>query len=73
LKDRLIVVLNDLMEPMRERRAKYESKPGLVLDARDHGSTRARVIARETMERVRDALELNYLQRADSAGLTQRE
>jgi tryptophanyl-tRNA synthetase len=73
LKDRLIVVLNDLMEPMRERRAKYESKPELVLEALDQGSTRARVIARETMERVRDALELNYLQRADSAGLTQRE
>jgi tryptophanyl-tRNA synthetase len=73
LKDRLIVVLNELMEPMRERRAKYESKPELVLEALDHGSTRARLIARETMERVRDALELNYLQRADSAGLTQRE
>jgi tryptophanyl-tRNA synthetase len=73
LKDRLTMVLNGLMEPMRERRAKYESKPALVREALDHGSTRARVIARESMERVRDALELNYLQRADWPAPTQRE
>jgi tryptophanyl-tRNA synthetase len=64
LKDRLTSVLNALLEPMRERRAKYESNMPLVREALDHGSSRARVIARETMGMVRDALGLDYLQAA---------
>jgi tryptophanyl-tRNA synthetase len=61
LKDRLTTVLNELLEPMRERRAKYESNLSLVREALEQGTKRARTIARETMEMVRDALELNYL------------
>jgi tryptophanyl-tRNA synthetase len=64
LKDRLTTVLNDLLEPMRERRAKYESNLALVREALEQGTKRGRVIARETMEMVRDALDLNYLQGA---------
>jgi tryptophanyl-tRNA synthetase len=65
LKDRLTTVLNDLLEPMRERRAKYESNLALVREALEQGTKRGRAIARETMEMVRDALDLNYLQDAD--------
>ena len=61
LKDRLTTVLNELLEPMRERRAKYESNLSLVREALEQGTKRARTIARETMEMVRDALDLNYL------------
>ena len=61
LKDRLTRVLNDLLEPMRERRAGYESNKSLVRDALEQGTWRNRVIARETMEMVRDALDLGYL------------
>jgi tryptophanyl-tRNA synthetase len=61
LKDRLTAVLNELLEPMRERRAKYESNMPLVREALDHGSRRARVIAQETMAMVRDALGVDYL------------
>ena len=61
LKVRLTTVLNGLLEPMRERRAKYESNRALVREALEEGSARGRVIARETMEMVRDALHLNYL------------
>jgi tryptophanyl-tRNA synthetase len=64
LKDRLTRVLNGMLEPMRERRARYESNLPLVREALDQGSKAARVIAGETMERVREALELNYLRRA---------
>jgi tryptophanyl-tRNA synthetase len=60
LKDRLTTVLNELLEPMRERRAQYESNMSLVREALDQGSRRARAIAQETMEMVRDALDLNY-------------
>lgn len=63
LKDRLTMVLNELLEPMRERRAKYECNMSRVREALDHGTQRARAIARETMEMVRDALDLNYLQK----------
>jgi len=61
LKDRLTTVLNELLEPMRERRAKFESSPSLVRDALEQGTKRGRVIARETMALVRDALDLGYL------------
>jgi len=63
LKDRLTVVLNDLLDPFRDRRAKFESNMPLVREALEHGSKRARVVAQETMEMVRDALDLNYLGR----------
>ncbi|MFN0147005.1 MAG: tryptophan--tRNA ligase [Dehalococcoidia bacterium] len=61
LKDRLTTVLDDLLDPFRDRRAKYESNMGLVRDALEHGTNRGRAIARQTMEMVRDALDLNYL------------
>ena len=66
LKDRLTSVLNELLEPMRERRAKFESNMSLVREALEHGTKRGRVTARETMEMVRDALDLNYLQDTDA-------
>ena len=63
LKDRLTVVLNDLLEPMRERRARYETNMPMVREALAAGTERMRAISRETMEMVRDALDLNYLER----------
>jgi tryptophanyl-tRNA synthetase len=38
LKDRLTTVLNELLEPMRERRAKYESNLSLVREALEQGT-----------------------------------
>jgi tryptophanyl-tRNA synthetase len=63
LKDRLTTVLNELLQPMRVRRAKYERNMSLVREALEHGTKRGRAIARETMEMVRDALDLNYLRK----------
>ncbi len=63
LKDRLTTVLNELLEPMRQRRAKYERNMSLVREALEHGTKRNRVIATATMEMVRDALDLNYLRK----------
>ena len=59
LKDRLTVVLDELLEPMRERRARY-SNTAYVREALQQGMQRGRAIAQETMEMVRDALDLNY-------------
>ena len=61
LKDRLTDALNDLLDPVRERRSRYEQNMPAVKEALEAGSKRMRVIARETMEMVHDALDLNYL------------
>ena len=61
LKDLLTSVLHELLEPMRERRANYESNMPRVREALEQGTKRGRVIARETMDLVRDALDVNYL------------
>jgi tryptophanyl-tRNA synthetase len=42
--------------PVRERRVEYEKRPGRVLEMIDEGSKRARVEAKKTMERVREAV-----------------
>ena len=63
LKDRLTRVLNELLEPMRQRRAQYEGNMARVRDALEHGTGRARAIARETMGRVHEALDLDYLRK----------
>ncbi len=63
LKDRLGEVLNTMLEPIRERRAKYETNMRYVRDAVAAGSEAERAIAIETMAMVRDALDLNYLEK----------
>jgi tryptophanyl-tRNA synthetase len=42
--------------PVRERRVKWENNPKGVLDILDAGSKKARAVAQETMERVREAV-----------------
>jgi tryptophanyl-tRNA synthetase len=42
--------------PVRERRVEYEKRPGRVLEMIDEGSKRARVEAKKTVERVREAV-----------------
>ncbi len=46
------------LEPMQQRRKKYEEQPGLVHDILHSGSELARARAEETMEQVRDAMHL---------------
>jgi tryptophanyl-tRNA synthetase len=61
VKRKLAVALNAFLDPIRDRRAKYETNMPLVREALEAGSKRGRAIAVETMEMVRDALDLNYL------------
>jgi tryptophanyl-tRNA synthetase len=63
LKDRLTVALNDMLDPFRDRRARYASNMRLVRDALAAGTEAHRSIARETMVMVRDALDLGYLEK----------
>ncbi len=63
VKERLAAALNDLLDPIRERRAHYGARMDLVREALAHGTRQAQAIARETMEMVRDTLDLRYLNR----------
>jgi tryptophanyl-tRNA synthetase len=61
VKDRLATALNAFLEPIRERRARFEADMGRVRDAVAAGTARARESARATMALVREALDLDYL------------
>jgi tryptophanyl-tRNA synthetase len=50
--------LNNHLEPFRSRRAEFASKPAYVQDVLEDGATRARAIAKKTMEEVREAMQL---------------
>ncbi|MFN8058267.1 MAG: tryptophan--tRNA ligase [Vicinamibacterales bacterium] len=60
VKQKLAKALNLVLEPIRERRAYYEARPDQVRELLYDGSARARRVARETMDRVREAVHLNY-------------
>lgn len=59
-KERIARRINDLLEPMRDRRAEYEARPSLVNDVLLTGTAKARAIAKKTMEEVRDAMAISY-------------
>jgi tryptophanyl-tRNA synthetase len=60
VKTKLAKALNAHLEPIRERRAALLAKPGALREILHEGSRKARVIAGETMERVRAAVKLKY-------------
>ena len=60
VKTKLAKALNTHLEPIRERRAAVLAKPGTVREILHEGSKKARVVAVETMERVRAAVKLRY-------------
>ena len=64
VKKKLGAALNAFLEPMRERRAQLEARPDVVDEVIDAGNQRMREVARETMERVREAMGLTYFRRA---------
>jgi tryptophanyl-tRNA synthetase len=63
VKRKLAVALNNFLDPIRERRATFEDNMGMVREALEQRTKRGRSIAQETMEMVRDALDLNYLEK----------
>ncbi len=60
VKRKLAKALNDFLEPVRERRAEFAAKDGLVEEILHAGNRAMREVARETMERVREAMGLTY-------------
>jgi tryptophanyl-tRNA synthetase len=60
VKTKLAKAINAYLDPIRERRAAALAKPGFLREVLFEGSKRARAVAVETMERVRDAVKLKY-------------
>ena len=56
----MIRALNELLEPMRERRRTYEQEPALVTQILRKGTERAREVGRETLSEVRRAMKIDY-------------
>src|SRR5258708_4414218 len=60
VKTKLANALNAYLDPIRERRAAVLANPDRLKEILFEGSKRARVVAMETMARVRDALKITY-------------
>lgn len=56
----LIDILEDILEPMREKRAYYENHMDEVMANLQKGSLKAREVASVTLDKVRDAIGINY-------------
>ena len=60
MKTKLAHALNARLDPIRERRAAVLAKPDRLREVLFEGSKNARVVAGETMKRVRDAMKISY-------------
>jgi tryptophanyl-tRNA synthetase len=60
VKTKLAAALNRRLDPIRERRAVVLAKPGHLREILVEGSKRARVVAQQTMTRIRDAMKISY-------------
>ncbi|MGH9386963.1 MAG: tryptophan--tRNA ligase, partial [Vicinamibacterales bacterium] len=60
VKTKLAIALNEVLEPIRDRRQRAVAQPGYLRDVLIEGSRKARHVSAATMERVRDAVKLRY-------------
>ncbi len=63
VKKKLAVALNRFLDPIRERRAYYESRPRLLDEILREGSAKARAVAKETVAQARDAMGISYFRK----------
>jgi len=55
--------INELLEPMRERRAKYEGDDDLIIDILKNGTARANELAEQTLRMAKEAARLRFFDR----------
>jgi tryptophanyl-tRNA synthetase len=60
VKTKLASALNARLDPIRERRAAVLARPDRLKQILFEGSKRARAVAADTMDRVRDAVKISY-------------
>lgn len=62
LKKRLAGILDDFLDPIRERRRELAGDPHLVMDILEEGTRKARQTAREVLREVKTKMKINYFQ-----------
>jgi tryptophanyl-tRNA synthetase len=62
VKKYLIQILNNFLDPIRKRRAEYETNPGLVEQILKEGTEKAKVEAQKTLDEVKKAMKINYFE-----------
>jgi tryptophanyl-tRNA synthetase len=60
VKTKLSNAVNEMLAPIRARRQAALARPGYIRELLVDGSRKARVVAQQTMERVRSAVKLSY-------------
>ena len=60
VKTKLAAAINTMLDPIRERRQQALARPGYIREVLMEGSKKARGVAQQTMERVREAVKLKY-------------
>ncbi len=60
IKKRLARVLNDILNPIREKREHLEKDPKYIMDILEEGTKKARKVAKKTLEGVRQAMQIEY-------------
>ncbi len=60
VKEFLVQVLEEFLEPIRKRRAEFEKQPELIDKILKDGTKRARVEAQETLRLVKQAMKIDY-------------
>jgi tryptophanyl-tRNA synthetase len=69
VKRRLARVLNEFLDPIRQRRAYYAARPGFVDEVLIAGTRRGKRLAEETMEHVRAAMHMDYFGQTEGVAL----
>jgi len=63
IKNRLVEILNGVLEPIRQRRKHYEERPDDVIAALKQGTANANAIAEETLALAKKAMRQDYFSR----------
>jgi tryptophanyl-tRNA synthetase len=65
VKRALAKALNDFLDPIRERRAHFETQPDMVREIVMEGTRQARKVGEETIRKVRHAMKIDYFPGTD--------
>lgn len=60
VKQKLAVAMNNMLEPMREKRAYYEANMDKVDEILSDGVKKSRIVSKGVMEKVREAMKIDY-------------
>ena len=60
LKKHLEAILQDLIAPIRIRRAEFAKDPALIMEIIKNGTDKARAVAQKTMQEVKQAMRIDY-------------